>query len=221
MVLDRKVGIHSFVRTCRPSIFSYPGTYFPIRECYISGTDTAWYWCWSVWKCIWGATEMQPRFFKRLQRYSASFGQNSSLFGRGMDNSCARIGWFSQTAQLVCNEMQRYDHDDNDAYGDDHDHEDDCIGDFSMQSGVWWWMDNNELGMRLPLYFIIIIKAKIIKTIIIFFFFLLTDGGIDASDQTAPPKPRGHFEKALPLTEQQKEPNYPLRCLEVLAILHI
>ena len=33
--------------------------------------------------------------------------------------------------------MQRYDHDDNDAYGDDHDHEDDCVGDFSMQSGVW------------------------------------------------------------------------------------
>ena len=164
MVLVRKVGIHSFVRTCRPSIFSYPGTYFPIRECYISGTDTAWYWCWSVWKCIWGATEMQPRFFKRLQRYSASFGQNSSLFGRGIVNSCARIGWFSQTAQLVCNEMQRYDHDDNDAYGDDHDHEDDCVGDFSMQSGVWWWMDNNELGMRLPLYFIIIIKTNITMT---------------------------------------------------------
>ena len=164
MVYDRKVGIHSFVRTCRPSIFSYPGTYFPIRECYISGTDTVWYWCWSVWKCIWGATEMQPRFFKRLQRYSASFGQNSSLFGRGIVNSCARIGWFSQTAQLVCNEMQRYDHDDNDAYGDVHDLEDDCIGDFSMQSGVWWWMDNNELGMRLPLYFIIIIKTNITMT---------------------------------------------------------
>ena len=189
MVLVRKVGIHSFVRTCRPSIFFYPGTYFPIRECYISGTDTAWYWCWSVWKCIWGATEMQPRFFKRLQRYSASFGQNSSLFGRGIVNSCARIGWFSQTAQLVCNEMRRCDHDDNDAYGDVHDHEDDCIGDFSMQSGVWWWMDNNELGMRLPLYFIISIKANItlIKDmrnliIIIIFFFLLTDGKIDASD---------------------------------------
>ena len=70
-------------------------------------------------------------------------------------------------------------------------------------------MDNNELGMRLPLCFIIIIEAnitlikKIRNQIIIINIFRLTDGRIDASDQTASPKPGGHLEEALPLTAWQ------------------
>ena len=167
---------------------------------------------------------MQPRFFKRLQRYSASFGQNSSLFGRGIVNSCARIGWFSQTAQLVCNGMQRYDHDDNDAYGDVHDHEDDCIGDFSMQSGVWWWMDNNELGMRLPLYFIIIIKTNITMTKknqkLNHHHHLPLPLNWWQDWQLRPPKPGGQLE-LCPWLNSKKGPNCPFRCLEILVILHI
>ena len=116
------------------------------------------------------STEMQPHLVK-LQHYSASFGQNSTLFGREIVDSCAGIGWFSQAgAQLVCNEMQGYDDDDYDDEEDDHDDDDvddyyyhyyyndndDDVKHLSMQSGVWWWMDNNEHGMRLPLCFIMI-----------------------------------------------------------------